>query len=226
MLVIHGGGWALYGPGQVATMRGEADRWRARGWRTVNIDYRPCASALGDVLGFYAQVRATYGSSIPVCALGASAGGQMALELAAFRSGVACVVDEAGPTDASTIATQPLSTDAVASPAGMNPPGVANQMAAAFGAENLYWYSPAMLAGALVKNGVRVLAGGTDSDPLVPFAQVTELTSALKASGSGTYAVGYDLAPGSVMFVHSGVTQAALDQFHQMELDLVAPFAP
>jgi hypothetical protein len=108
----------------------------------------------------------------------------------------------------------------------MNPPGVANQMAAAFGAENLYWYSPAMLAGALVRNGVRVLAGGTDSDPLVPFAQVTELTSALKASSSGTYAVGYDLAPGSVMFVHSGVTQAALDQFHQMELDLVAPFAP
>src|SRR4051794_12887640 len=35
MLVIHGGGWFTVGGHAVETMRPEADRWRARGWRTL-----------------------------------------------------------------------------------------------------------------------------------------------------------------------------------------------
>ncbi len=50
MLVIHGGGWTASGVGGVQAMRPDADRWRARGWETVNLTYRPCAQSTTDVL--------------------------------------------------------------------------------------------------------------------------------------------------------------------------------
>ena len=73
MLTIHGGGWYLNGAGAVWSMRGNADRWRARGWRTVNLSYRACGNSVTDVLGFYDKVKVTYPGK-PICALGGSAG--------------------------------------------------------------------------------------------------------------------------------------------------------
>ena len=46
MLVLHGGGWSSVGEAKLRVTRADAERWRARGWRTVNASYRPCA-ALG-----------------------------------------------------------------------------------------------------------------------------------------------------------------------------------
>ena len=40
MLVIHGGGWTTNAIGAVQASRAEADRWRARGFETVNLTYR------------------------------------------------------------------------------------------------------------------------------------------------------------------------------------------
>jgi len=84
LILFHGGGWSSNGSGAAASVRGEADRWRARGWRTVNSSYRPCGSSLIDALSLYDRVRETYGSASPVCTLGQSAGGHLALMVAAF----------------------------------------------------------------------------------------------------------------------------------------------
>src|SRR5690348_6185689 len=46
MLLIHGGGWYIVGPGPLATQRDAALRWRRRGWLTVNLDYPACGRSL------------------------------------------------------------------------------------------------------------------------------------------------------------------------------------
>lgn len=97
MLIVNGGGWSLNGPGAVAADRPDADYWRALGWRTVNLTSRPCAQSFADVEWFYDQARALWGPGLPYCALGWSAGGNLALMLAAARSTVSCVISEAGP---------------------------------------------------------------------------------------------------------------------------------
>ena len=74
MLIINGGGWSLNGAGAVAADRPDADYWRAAGWRTVNLTYRPCYQSFADVTWFYDQARMLWGSSLPYCALGWSAG--------------------------------------------------------------------------------------------------------------------------------------------------------
>jgi acetyl esterase/lipase len=53
MLVIHGGAWMKTGIGAVQSMRPDANRWRARGWETVNLTYRACGQTATDVLWFY-----------------------------------------------------------------------------------------------------------------------------------------------------------------------------
>ena len=98
MMVIHGGGWSLHGPGAVASMRSRADRWRAEGWRTLNVGYRPCADSVQDVRWFYDRARELWNTAGPFCVMGSSAGGHLALMLAASRPGVACAIAHAGPT--------------------------------------------------------------------------------------------------------------------------------
>src|SRR5438034_834557 len=106
MILLHGGGWYLNGPGAAATERGNADRWRAKGWRTLNISYRPCGASFADVQWFYDQARAQWGTAMPYCAMGSSAGGHLALMLAASRSTLDCVEDDAGPTDGTSVKDQ------------------------------------------------------------------------------------------------------------------------
>ena len=107
LLLFHGGGWTSNGGGAAQSIRGEANRWRARGWRTVNASYRPCGRSIEDVLSLYDRVRSTYGGTSPVCTFGQSAGGHLALMVAARRpGGVRCVVNQAGPTDAPALASQ------------------------------------------------------------------------------------------------------------------------
>jgi acetyl esterase/lipase len=52
MLIIHGGGSTGDGPGQVESVRNQADMWRQRGWRTLNLDYHACARSVADVVAF------------------------------------------------------------------------------------------------------------------------------------------------------------------------------
>jgi len=103
MLVIHGGGWTASSIGGVQAMRADAERWRSRGWETVNVSYRPCGQSASDALWFYDKARARFGAGAKICTLGTSAGGHLALNVGAYSPDVYCAVSQAGPTDLRTI---------------------------------------------------------------------------------------------------------------------------
>jgi acetyl esterase/lipase len=213
MLIINGGGWYMNGAGMVATNRPDADYWRAAGWRTVNLTYRPCSQIFPDVLWFYDRARSLWGSSLPYCALGASAGGNLALMLAAARSTVSCVISEAGPTDATTIANE-------STPVGSTngPRWVYNLLTAAVGPEQLVWWSPA-----LFPIHARVLWAISAGDPYIPWAQGTELQSKMLAANPSASVNLMQLPSGTTNWVHATISAAALALFQTAEQQLVAP---
>ena len=212
ILVIHGGGWSSVGPGQLDETRGDADRWRARGWRTLNIDYRPCNHSFDDVKWFYDRAQALWGSSMPYCALGASAGGTLAMMLAIARPSVACVENQAGPADAA-----PLTTQTTPKGGSQGPRALYNVLTSAVGSENLVWWSPA-----LFHIPARVLCGVAADDPYVPYAQCTELKSKMLARDPAAYVDTMQLASGSSPWTHANVSATALQSFYSAEDQLVA----
>jgi acetyl esterase/lipase len=218
MMVVHGGGWYSVGAGLVQKVRDEADRWRDRGWRTVSVTYRACGQSAQDVLWFHDRVRQLYGASVPLCLTGGSAGGHLALSVAWARPDVDCVIDEGGPTDALTLKDQRAWS--ATAPAGQldGPRWAYNMMVAAWGQEDLRWYSPS-----LFKIRGRVLIGVAAHDPFVPYAQATELRDKQLARDPSAYVDTVQLADGDQPFVHANVSQAALDDFHAREDALVAP---
>ncbi len=224
MLVIHGGGWTLNGIGAVQISRTEADRWRARGFETVNLTYGACGASFTDVAWFYDKARARFGAAAKICATGISAGGHLALQLAATRPDVYCVDSIAGPTDLRTIQSQ-LAYDAATGALGstLGPRWVRNLAAAAFGAENLASLSPAASAAGPISN-TRLLQGFSADDAMVPWEQGTALRDAMLAANPAAYADTVRLAPGTtVAFGHGRTTQAGLDDFYARETQLVSP---
>jgi acetyl esterase/lipase len=225
MLVIHGGGWATTGAGSVERMRPDAQRWRNRGWQTVNFTYRPCGQSLDDALWFYDHARAWFDPSLQICALGTSAGGHLALLVGAYRIGLYCVVNQAGPTDLRSIQDE-LAYDTVSGLYDQTAGGrtVHNLAAAAFGEENLAQFSPAALASPTL-DATRVLQALSADDPLVPFQQAADLAGAMQAANPAAYVDDVQLAIGTIPFAHGRVTQAALTDFYARERRLVAPLA-
>jgi acetyl esterase/lipase len=213
MLVLHGGGWAKTG----------AQRWRNRGWETVNFTYRSCGQSLDDTLWFYDHARAWFDPGLKICALGTSAGGHLALLIGANRPGLYCVVNQAGPTDLLTIQGE-FAFDVTTGLASQTSGGrvVRNLAASAFGDENLARFSPAALASGTL-NGTRVLQGFSADDPLVSFQQAADLASAMQAANPGAYVDELQLGTGTIPFAHGRVTQAALDDFYAREQRLVEP---
>ncbi|MGH2838433.1 MAG: alpha/beta hydrolase, partial [Thermoleophilaceae bacterium] len=217
MMVIHGGGWSLVGEGAVATMRGDADRWRARGWRTLNVTYRACDESFDDVRWFYDRARELWGADMPYCALGASAGGHLAVMLSHARA-LDCVINQGGPTDALAIKSQ-------STPAGGTdgPRWIYNGMAAAIGPEYLIWWSPARFP--IPNRGIsaRVLFAVEAKDPYIPYAQGTLLKNKMVAADPQAHVDLMQLAAGDTFWVHSKVSQAALRAYYEREEALVAP---
>jgi acetyl esterase/lipase len=224
MVLFHGGGWATNGGGAVQDLRGDADRWRARGWRTVNSSYRACGLSVTDATSMYDHVRAAYGAALPVCILGQSSGGHLALMVASRRpGGVDCVINQAGPTDAVSLPTQGA-YDPVSATQTNLPKWVHNLMVAAFGQENLLAMSPIQYVGAGL-TATRVLAVSAAHDDLVPYEQMTQLRDAIRTADPTAYVQTLQLSAGAQPFVHAPVSQAALDAYWQAELDLVAPLS-
>lgn len=224
LILFHGGGWISNGGGAAQGLRGEADHWRARGWRTVNSSYRPCGRAVGDAVSLYDRVRATYGGASPVCTLGQSAGGHLALLVAARRpGGVSCVIDQAGPVDAASLVGQ-RAFDPAGGTQTDGPKAVHNMMVAAFGQENLASVSPAQLIHSGLQ-GTRILAATAAEDALIPYGQMTMLRDEMHAADPAAHVVTLQLAAGDQPFVHGYVSQAALDGYRQAEEELVAPLA-
>jgi dienelactone hydrolase len=218
MLVIHGGGWSVVGGYNVQKVRPEADRWRARGWRTLNITYHSCSQSIADVKWFYDAARTTWGTSMPYCATGQSAGAHLSLLLAASRPTVNCVIAEAGPTDMTSLKSQSVDLpDPVAASDGSRQ--LYNMMASAFGGDDqAIWFSPAQW-----KINARVLWGVGGGDSLVPAAQGDLLKDKMLANDPNAYIDVEHLAAGSTWWVHTAVSQEALDSFYAAEEKLVAP---
>jgi acetyl esterase/lipase len=222
MLVIHGGSWAANGSFWVKTMRSDADRWRARGWETVNLTYRPCGQSLDDVLWFYDRARIAFGPAT-ICALGTSAGAHLALLIGANRPDLYCAVSQAGPTNLATIQSQPAYNPATGlHDSTLGGRLVHNLAAAAFGQENLPAYSPAAQASATLKS-TRVLQAFSADDAFVPFQQAVDLGEAMSTVNPAAYVDNIQLASGTIPFGHGLVTRAALDDFYAREERLVAP---
>jgi hypothetical protein len=217
MLLVHGGGWSAHGAGYVAALRPDADRWRARGWRTLNITYPPCRDSLDAVMWFYDRAREKWGESMPYCAYGTSAGGNMALVLAAARQSLACAIDAAGPANVTSLAGQrTLHPLAIARVDG--PHWTYNLVIAAFGPDNAGFLSPAIWP---IK--ARVLFGVATEDWYIPYAQGTELQAQMLARDPGAYVDVQQLTAGASPWVHASVSADSLDRFHAGEEELVAP---
>jgi acetyl esterase/lipase len=217
MLVIHGGGWFHVGPGAVGVTRPDADRWRARGWTTVNLTYRACGQSVADVLWFYDRARALYGSS-PVCATGMSAGGHLALMIAKLRSTISCVATQGAPSDLAALSGQTAFDPSTLGQQAAGPAAVRGWAAAAFGELNLSDKSPALFPIA-----ARVLAATAEQDTLIPAAQDAQLVARMHAANPAAHADALQLAPGSEPFTHANVSAVAIETFWQHELELVKP---
>jgi acetyl esterase/lipase len=188
-ILIHGGGWLQVGPHYVATMEQLAYRYRRRRIRVFNIDYASGGEAsLASVTATYDKIRRRV--SGPIVAVGASAGGQLALMLARRRA-LAGVVAYAAPTDlVHSTSWLRLAVDG------------------AFAPPDLRRYSPALVG---VPRRTPILGIYTSDDPLVPPPQA----HALRRLGAKVDM----LAPGplDLHFMHTGVSprgwaRAALDE--------------
>jgi acetyl esterase/lipase len=189
----------------------------------VNLTYRPCGQSLDDVLWFYDQARVYFGPTAAIAALGTSAGGHLALLLAANRPGVYGVVSQAGPTDLTTIQDEPVYNPATGLyDTTLGGRWVHNLGAAAFGEENLAPYSPATQA-APTLSATRVLQAFSADDTTVPYQQAADLANAMRLANPAAYVDNLQLAAGTFPFAHGQVTEAALQTFHARERALVAP---
>jgi len=224
MIVIHGGSWYTTGKEVVAAMRRRADRWRKAGWRTINISYRACGQSIGDVLWFMQRVRDANPSAV-ICATGASAGGHLALMLAARRTDLACAISHAGPSDLVGIDSQTASDRYTGAPTTAGPARISHLAIAAFGAKPgpLEYSSPMSYAGAVT---ARVLLATGATDFLVPAAQDANFARALRAAHPEAYVDVMSLPKGTVRFVHSLVTPESLEALRAREDALVAPLLP
>jgi acetyl esterase/lipase len=164
MLLIHGGAWRLHGPGSVRDLRPDAARFAALGLRTAIPDYHPLARSLPDVVAAYDALAAHLPAGAPICALGHSSGGQLALLLALRRPALRCVIAVAAPTDLANLAADGSRTVArYARSAWVSSRG------------GLAGHSPVSLARRL---HVPVLLAGLVDDPIVSFRQQLRMFSA------------------------------------------------
>ena len=125
--------------------------------------------------------------------------------IAARRSSVRCVINEAGPTDLAGLRSGPSP-----SPAGYE------IAARVFGEQNLGRWSPIRSAGRIRAHIFQVVAA---NDRLVPPIQGERLNALVR---HGTLRV---LNPGSTFFVHSTVDAAQLAEVRDEEIEFLADFA-
>jgi dipeptidyl aminopeptidase/acylaminoacyl peptidase len=190
ILIVHGGGWTKTGARAVARMAADERRLERLGYGTENIDYRPGTFAFLDVLDAYDRLRARVGARTPICLLGASAGGQMALMVALQRPEVACVIAHAPPT-----VLQSLS------------PGLQERARSAFDwLGGLDVFSPARYA-----LPTPLLLVQATEDPIVPISNSRAMAAVAQDSRL------IELPRGGARFTHTDVDAGALGAAHAAE---------
>ncbi len=203
VILLHGGGWQPNPIGYRQQVEyGKAIE--AGGVATVAVGYGPGATGLRQIEDVYSRARRCFPDA-PICAVGDSAGGHLALMLATRESDLSCVIARAAPTDLTSLVAQ-----------GANE---GRQIALdAFGERGLARFSPVRRASAI---HARVLVIMAENDPLVPVAQGRELERALPGVELLV------LPPGPEPFVHGlGVTQSSLHAANEREVTFLEQAAP
>lgn len=175
MLVFAQGGWLASPPSEVRTTRHYQRRYAALGWIAVDVGYRPGGQqGFTDVKRAYDKAKSDH-PGLPICAVGESSGGHLALMLATARP-----LDCVEPVDAPTDLTQGL------------PKALDVEARAVFGSDLAKW-SPLLHAKQI--HG-KVLIVQAASDPVVPAKQAKRLHAALPDSELVL------LPPGQLTFIH------------------------
>jgi dienelactone hydrolase len=181
LLLIHGGGWK----GDIVQFRNTlktAPNYQRLGYETLTFNYRSGTRSIKDAEMFYRLARTRVGPNFPICAIGSSAGANLALLLAANNPDLACVVDLAGPTNLVSLPQQP---------GGRTTYAAATKI---LGEAELALFSPALQARSIRAKVFMVYA---ENDPAVPLAQGEEMARALPNTRLIV------LPPGPVSFEHS-----------------------
>jgi acetyl esterase/lipase len=188
VMLIHGGGWQRSDSGY-REQQSNAQYMQQQGYATVAIGYDEGAKGFKQVVDVYKAAHQRY-PDLPVCAVGISAGGNLALMLATREPDLACVIALSAPTDLSTVAQQ-------------DPSGDEAYRAAvdAFGKNRLATFSPIRYVD---KIKARVLLIAADSDPVVPAGQSRELAQALP----GAQLLILPSGPDPAEFAHFGGVQS------------------
>jgi pimeloyl-ACP methyl ester carboxylesterase len=195
IMVIHGGGWRGLSPALTADVVPAARSYNRLGYATVVPDYRAGAAGVADIDRFYRRARRAMGPKVPICAVGGSAGGHLALVLAARHPDLRCVIAQAAPTDLVALNQS--------SRLGHTLPALQ------FGSGRLDALSPARHARRMKARLLLVYAA---NDPYVPLDQGREMARA--RPGARLIVLG----PGRAQFVHSKVDAAAKARLERTEL--------
>jgi acetyl esterase/lipase len=202
VILLHGGGWKANPNGfEVQAQIAKAvQRW---GYATAAVGYSGGVQGLREIVAVYETARRRY-PGIPVCAVGDSSGGHLALMLAARKPSLDCAVDRVGPTNLASLAAQGAT--------------VAHEAAVdAFGAGGLERFSPVRYAARIEANVLMILA---ENDPVIPVAQGSELMSVLPSAELVV------LPPGQATWFHgSSVTEPALERAKRLPLLFVRKVA-
>ena len=197
VVVLHGGAWSATGPEITASLRPAARRFARLGLRVANVDYRPGAASLTDARRALRRLHRRR-----VCVYGESAGGQLALLLAARHRSVRCVITVGAVGDLPGLrrdhAIKPLID--LATRAWAHEHG------------GLRAHSPLTFARRL---RIPVLLAGLRHDPIVPVAQQRRLAARLPRARLLLQ------ASGERPFVHGKASAAALRRLHRAEARLV-----
>jgi dienelactone hydrolase len=204
MLMIHGGAWHGTNPDKVRQLRRRARFFARRGWLVWNVDYRPELEGLRDVRR-WRDLLASRHRRLPLCAYGASAGGHLALMLAARGDHLDCVISDGGPTDLTRVG-----------------PNLVDRVPEVFG-NRLAHYSPlhyARKAGRRFPGTKRILLGSARQDPKVPIAPIRDFASAMPRRASL-----FALRPGGVKFVHAPVKGDDYRSYRRAQREMLSRIA-
>jgi alpha/beta superfamily hydrolase len=197
-MLIHGRAWVFVGQKTLAAS--EAEWFTQHGWATYDVDYRAGWDSLTDVIAAYDHLRRLVGHRAKICVQGESAGGTLAMLLAASRPSVSCVISEGGIADITALPR--VASDAVNKYVF---PG------------HLWQFSPVRIARQIRQP---LLMAGASDDQVVPERQqlgemrhVRPATETMLLAGAPTLGLGN--------FVHASVTTRALASFRRAELALL-----
>lgn len=196
MLVFSGGAWLAPPPTEVETTRHYEERYTKLGWIAVNVGYRPGGEeSFADVTEAYDNAKAD-NPGLPICAVGESSGGHLALMLATERN-LDCVEAVGAPADLTRGLPRVLQKTA----------------ATVFGRDDLERWSPLLRADEIEGD---VLIVHAQNDKAVPVAQARALAREL--AGSELIV----LPPGDLAWMHDArIDRAAYARYLKREREWI-----